>query len=956
MTIQSSGSEWKQWDLHFHTPSSYDYDDNSVTNEDIIDAMEKSDISAFAVTDHHEIDIQRYKELSALGQAKGITVLPGIEFLSDSRGSDPIHFIAIFSEDSDIDWIWGELQHRTELKKIHNEKKKHNEVYCDLKNTVEIVKELGGIVTIHAGTKSNSIENITNSLPHAVAQKLDIASIIDIFELGKESDQKAYKEMVFPAIEKELPLIICSDNHNANKYIRKQKLWIKGSPNFEGLKYALNEPIERFFIGMQPDVLGRADKNKTKYLRNLSIYRSGKFEPKSIWFDQTEIPLNKELVVIIGHKGSGKSALGDILAMCLDAEHSEDYIFLNESKFRKKGLAERFSASVEFLNEEKTKERKLSHLSDGTQQRRIRYLPQSYFERVCNEVGSADEFRAEIEKVVFQYVPIEKRLGKSSFRDLIDVKKSLAERNIESIRNSISKLNENIIDLENLSTIEYKKKLSSKVELKETELRTHVKSKPEVVSNPAEKENSSDSSNASRLNALNKTKKAISQKIDELKVNISERSAMIVQLVELSADLKYKSNELKSVLDAGKDLAKKCDLDLSLVVRVEFDESIIKSKINELKQLNLRDEKELLADSDGTDSDTLAMKMGKVELEIGSVVSTLSNESKNYQEYLDNKAAWTNKRLSIVGDKEVPGSLEYLKEKIKYIEKEMENELLSLRIERVDEAINILKMKYEIQSFFDEVKIEIENSVDVTKVSGLSIASALHCSTKISENILKDILKNKASSFYGPGGNKVLQDELISPVDWSDLNSVRTFFTKFIEYLEMDHRPDNSMKKTCIADVTRDRKTLYDYLFGMEYIEPHYELQQDEKNLEQLSPGERGALLLIFYLVLDREDIPLIIDQPEDNLDNNSVARILVPYIQSAKKTRQIIMITHNPNLAVVSDAEQVIKVDIDKQNGNKFSYMSGGIENKSINEAILDVLEGTLPAFTERKDKYSLS
>jgi len=111
--------------------------------------------------------------------------------------------------------------------------------------------------------------------------------------------------------------------------------------------------------------------------------------------------------------------------------------------------------------------------------------------------------------------------------------------------------------------------------------------------------------------------------------------------------------------------------------------------------------------------------------------------------------------------------------------------------------------------------------------------------------------------------------------------------------------------------------------------------------------------LLVFYLLLDEDDIPLIIDQPEDNLDNQSVANILVQFIRDAKKRRQIIMVTHNPNLAIVSDAEQVIYVNIDKTNGNKFSAEFGSIENKRINQHIVNVLEGTMKAFRKRDDKY---
>lgn len=98
---------------------------------------------------------------------------------------------------------------------------------------------------------------------------------------------------------------------------------------------------------------------------------------------------------------------------------------------------------------------------------------------------------------------------------------------------------------------------------------------------------------------------------------------------------------------------------------------------------------------------------------------------------------------------------------------------------------------------------------------------------------------------------------------------------------------------------------------------------------------------------------PLIIDQPEDNLDNHSVATVLVPFIQAAKKKRQIIMVTHNPNLAVVSDAEQIIYVNLDKQDNYKFTTVSGSIENRNVNEKIVKVLEGAMPAFNNRKNKY---
>ena len=109
----------------------------------------------------------------------------------------------------------------------------------------------------------------------------------------------------------------------------------------------------------------------------------------------------------------------------------------------------------------------------------------------------------------------------------------------------------------------------------------------------------------------------------------------------------------------------------------------------------------------------------------------------------------------------------------------------------------------------------------------------------------------------------------------------------------------------------------------------------------------------MFYLLIDKSDIPLVIDQPEENLDNQTVVDFLVPSVKEAKERRQIILVTHNPNLAVVCDAEQVICATLDKNNGNQITYDTGAIESPTINQRIVDILEGTRRAFDNRDGKY---
>ena len=91
-------------------------------------------------------------------------------------------------------------------------------------------------------------------------------------------------------------------------------------------------------------------------------------------------------------------------------------------------------------------------------------------------------------------------------------------------------------------------------------------------------------------------------------------------------------------------------------------------------------------------------------------------------------------------------------------------------------------------------------------------------------------------------------------------------------------------------------------------------------------------------------------------MDNESIYYLLVRYIKQAKSKRQIFVVTHNPNLAVVCDPEQVVYCDLDKKDQYRVSYTTGSIENYVIKQKIIDVLEGTKPAFRNRQYKYDLS
>lgn len=151
-----------------------------------------------------------------------------------------------------------------------------------------------------------------------------------------------------------------------------------------------------------------------------------------------------------------------------------------------------------------------------------------------------------------------------------------------------------------------------------------------------------------------------------------------------------------------------------------------------------------------------------------------------------------------------------------------------------------------------------------------------------------------------------------------------------------------------------------------------YKIKQNGDEISDMSPGKKSFLLLRLLIELDNSKCPILIDQPEDDLDNRSIYNELVEFIKDKKKERQIIIVTHNPNIVVGADAECVIVANqYGEESKNrdllKFDYISGALEtefknknskyilnSKDIKDHICDILEGGEPAFENRKNKYN--
>jgi hypothetical protein len=126
------------------------------------------------------------------------------------------------------------------------------------------------------------------------------------------------------------------------------------------------------------------------------------------------------------------------------------------------------------------------------------------------------------------------------------------------------------------------------------------------------------------------------------------------------------------------------------------------------------------------------------------------------------------------------------------------------------------------------------------------------------------------------------------------------------------------------ADYREWSKRFAKWLYSTEHIKIQYSIDYDGVDIRKLSPGTRGIVLLLLYLALDdADDRPLIIDQPEENLDPKSIFDELVGLFREAKNKRQVIMVTHNANLVVNTDADQIIIAQVGPHPPGRRSHIS---------------------------------
>jgi len=841
------GSEWRKWDLHVHTASSYDAYHGEDANELLAHAWIDHDLAAVAITDHFLIDAERIKALRLL--APNTTVFPGVELRCD-KGASNLHVILIFSDKLDLDTLSENFRVIMYSQKA-KAKGSDDTIYWDFNDILEFARNNKGFISLHTGSKTQGMDNvITNAMPVNMAIKTEIAKHTHFYEIGKVEDVQVHMEKIFPHIGFK-PLILCSDNHDPRNYAIKENLWIKSDPTFEGLQQLVYEPQERVSI----------QENKPEEKRGYYAIDSITLNEPGFW-NQT-IYLNENLNTIIGGRATGKSTL----LSCL-AQKGGAYV--------DKGFITMHSANLQI----KWKDGEID------KQRDIDFFPQSYMYDIASDSKKRDEL---IEKIIADY---DIKRYYATYKGFITTNKNQLSQSIRNLFNIQSE----IIVIQN-----------------------NIKQKGDKQGIEIELKN-------------------VNEKISKSKVNITEEE--LVKFKEISKVIFEKESRIK----------------------------IIEGDINQIRYLS-----------------TQAIFNESVQYSFSSLSESFRNFIVSDFEIIRKEAEERWKAQLNSREAEINKEKVHLVEEIK-LEKEKEAYTLGLKIVESNKQYQDLTQRLKVeQTKFNEIKaieeqlktklterdtlkshvvnqhLEFKNQiVDLKRNLSLS-SSGIEINPKIF--LSKDLLKDFLSSRLNQQG-KERQDYINNFCDNYLKNTVlesSTFLEKALNNI-IDYKSGNSNQEVTVE------------LLSSNWFDVSFDLKYQNDAFQNMSQGKQAFVILKLLLEFSKKECPILIDQPEDSLDNRAIYNELVRYLMVKKKERQIILVTHNSNVVVSADAEQIIvanqhgEKDLNK-GGYKFQYVSGSLEftkpkdientltllSQGIREHVCEILEGGNEAFKKREQKYGI-
>lgn len=885
------GSTWTKWDLHLHSPLTNLNNQFKISLDEYAKKIVDQDIALVGITNYfffQQDELEKVRDaLSRINSET--TVLGNLEFrlTQPNKDGEWINVHLVFSERFTTKHINSVLEKFKVMntndqgmtiwcseESFRENSVKISDVVVDLKSLIEHVQgsmQLGRdfLLAICPCGYGGFQPKATEGRSVAVAKEIDkLGQLV----FGRERDRAFFlnTQRYEGAIAK--PVYVCSDAHDTD-LVGSKFTWVKASPNFQGLRQTIFEPSDR--VQQSDDFI---EKTFIKpYFSEICI--SGTiFKDSELSFKQQEIPLNPNLVAIIGGRGTGKSIFLDSMLSRLSRQSASQRtgevsienitITLNQGGDSGRRLAfdDLTSDAYSYL-----------HVSQGDIHN-FSKNPGSLSTEIKRMLSIKDE---EFDSVTTQ----ELSENLSAYRDFTEFwqSKDSAGQLINKPRyqNSVIEKNSKLIDT---LTSEQNKNLIEKYQENSSILNSHAKT----------------TTSSNELKALiERTLKSLNQRISEY--NNQNGPAKNVDAINAQQALLTLAENIESAHQESLKISTANDS-----IRTEFT------------------------------------KQG-----INQDISSLLSKVKEYQSAIDH----ANQKLVEIGERTeryhnlVKRRGELATSYNMFVEK---NRLA------VDIAFGALQQTN--NEWNDE-----QNRIVQDILKNISITGAATFDTDIFYNGIESCL-NRGK--FRASGEKTTRQKLEETFNVTDSTSLLQLLSgqKIISIGEKSVSIEEFFWESEYFN-QGGRYELMNYLFSPRFLQQYYyvnaQFTYKGKPVNKLSVGQRGTFYVCLKLATDPFGSPFVFDQPEDDLDNEFIVSDLVPLFKSIKKYRQVIIVTHNANLVVNADAEQVIVASND---GEIISYTAGALEDGNVRDEqgikamVCRILEGGHTAFENRERKYGIA
>lgn len=685
--------------------------------------------------------------------------------------------------------------------------------------------------------------------------------------------------------------------------------WIKSELTFEGLRQICFEPEQRVKI----------QSSKPDFKEDKVVIEKVKFISPSNKFRNDEIYLNPNLNVIIGGKSSGKSILLYSIAKTLLPDQE---ILKNDNGEEKYDLR---SLDSEFNFEVTTKAGFSQLLFRDPNQNSIipdiKYIPQNYLVKLAEpEVNKKGK-------------PLNKLV-----RDLIN-EDTDSKTKYDSFIANVKQF-----DKERDDKINKYFDLLDEVEKLDTELKT--KSNKEVLE-------ANISTNTTKVEELNKEAGLNEDELLKYKELQEKDNKNKERTEDFKSDFKLTKDTLNTLSEHIHEL-KKLKSDFVSNFKSEKFSTYYSEKLSIIDNLEnqLNELKEEISVTKNEEGISVFSQNNIFKTELEEIQSEKTQISTDLTPFARNEE--TQKQIKALND-----SVQNDKKLLVEIES-LNRQILEKKTTIQDYRIEIFELYQKVYNEYLKIIEELKDRTIELEKDGLKIEG-------IAQMNFSKIYK---SIFEISDGRKAHYKNYEKLLD-SNKKSTDTFvYDEVIE--EVIKLFDSIMDGTYSILPSTKKKDAIKILLD-DYFFDYWKITYKNDKLGEMSTGKASFVILMLIIGLSKSKSPILIDQPEDNLDNRSITRDLINYLKNKKLDRQIIVVTHNANIVVNADSENIIIANQKGQNDTEstsdyhFDYTNGAIENSKqidktetdllksmgVREHIAEIVEGGKEAFILREKKY---